>query len=53
MTEKSRMIDTSLLTGIKSGVVGGPSKEARTRWLLAVAMKQSCYLEEKSIWKWR
>jgi hypothetical protein len=51
-TEKSRMIGTSFLTGMESGILGY-GIEAGPRWLLAAAVKQRCFLGEKSIWKWR
>jgi hypothetical protein len=46
------MMGTSLLTGIEVGIVGGFG-EIGPKWLLHAAVKQQCFLGEKSIWKWR
>jgi hypothetical protein len=53
MTEKSRMISTSFLTGMERGMAGRYGPELESKWFLREVLRERCFLGEKSIWKWR
>jgi hypothetical protein len=54
LTENSRMISTSFLSGIEAGVVGSDHPgEGLTRWLPLEALQVKLFLGERSIWIFR